>query len=53
MGEAKYERPAIDDAGYCSATSAAGLGWIEGDAQALAAVDGVFVGNGPWMADRF
>ncbi len=40
-------------AGYCSATSAAGLGWVEGDAEALAAVDGVFASNGPWMADRF
>ncbi|MFG0243088.1 MAG: enhanced intracellular survival protein Eis [Phycisphaerales bacterium JB054] len=38
-------------AGYCSATSAAGLGWVEGEA--LAVVDGVFAGDGGWMVDRF
>jgi len=40
-------------AGYCSATSAAGLGWMEGEAGALAVVDGVFAGDGGWMVDRF
>ncbi|MFG0259171.1 MAG: enhanced intracellular survival protein Eis [Phycisphaerales bacterium JB041] len=40
-------------AGYCSATSAAGLGWMDGDAGALAVVDGVFAGDGGWMVDRF
>lgn len=38
-------------AGYCSATSAAGLGWVEGDG--LSVIDGVFAGGGGWMADRF
>lgn len=38
-------------AGYCSATSAAGLGWVEGEA--LAVIDGVFAGDGGWMVDRF
>lgn len=38
-------------AGYCSATAAAGLGWVEGEA--LAVVDGVFAGDGGWMVDRF
>ena len=40
-------------AGYCSATSAAGLGWMDGEAGALAVVDGVFAGDGGWMVDRF
>ncbi|MCC7388429.1 MAG: GNAT family N-acetyltransferase [Phycisphaerales bacterium] len=40
-------------AGYCTATQAAALGWMEGDADGLAAADGVFAGSGPWMMDPF
>lgn len=39
--------------GYCTATQAAGLGWVEGDADGLAVVDGVFGGGGAWMMDQF
>lgn len=39
--------------GYCSATQAAGLGWVEGEVEALAAADGVFGGGGAWMIDQF
>ncbi len=39
--------------GYCSATQAAGVGWVAGDREALAVADGVFGGGGAWMVDQF
>lgn len=40
-------------AGFRTATQAASLGWMEGDAEGLAIADGVFGGGSPWMADQF
>ncbi|MCW5776032.1 MAG: GNAT family N-acetyltransferase [Phycisphaeraceae bacterium] len=39
--------------GLYSATQAAALGLVDGDADALAAADAIFASNTPWMTDRF